>query len=145
MPKAVKKTLLAENHDEPTAGHSGIVAAARISARYYWPGMFRDIARYVRKYPSCHQYKLPQQALPGMMHASKNDNPWKSVNTDLVGPLARSGKDNVYLLVFQDRFTKWIQCKAIRKATANTVTKALFEEIIVRFGCLKTVITDNDT
>jgi hypothetical protein len=45
--------------------------------------------------------------------------------------------------VFQDRFTKWVQCRPVRSATAKSVTQALYEEIIVRFGTPKVVITDN--
>lgn len=71
--------------------------------------------------------------------------PWGTVSTDLVGPLPRSSKGNSYLVVFQDRFTKWVQCRAIRKATARAVSQALYEEVITRFGCPQTVLSDNGT
>lgn len=79
--------------------------------------MFRDISRYVRSCPSCQQYKQLQQSPLEIMHRSKNVNPWETVSTDLVRTLPRSSKRNVYLLVFQDRYTKLIHCRAIRKAT----------------------------
>lgn len=146
VPKAARGTVLRENHDEPTAGHMGIAkTTVRIAEHYYWPGMFRDIAKYVRRCESCQRYKQPQQLPPGKMQPSRNCCPWETVSTDLVGPLPRSSRGNSYLAVFQDRFTKWVQCRAIRKATATAVTKALYEEIIVRFGCPRSVITDNGT
>lgn len=79
------------------------------------------------------------------MQHSDNLLPWHTVSYDIVGLLPRSSKDNVYLSVFQDRFTKWVQCRAIQKPTAKVVTKALYEEITSRFGCPNTVITDNET
>jgi len=79
------------------------------------------------------------------MQPSRNNNPWKTVSTHLVGPLPRSAKGNHYLVVFQDRFTKWVQCRAIRKATARVVSQAFYEEIVTRFDCPKTMLSDNDT
>src|SRR3978361_2412440 len=107
--------------------------------------MFREIAQYVRSCTSCQRYKTAQQQTPGKMQPSINQHPWETVSSDLVGPLPRSSKGNCYLVMFQDRFTKWVQCRAIRQASGKAVTKALYEEIITRFGCPKTVITDNGT
>src|SRR3978361_263241 len=107
--------------------------------------MFREIAQYVRSCTSCQQYKSAQQQTPGKMQPSINKLPWDTISSDLVGPLPRSSKGNSYLVMFQDRFTKWVQCKAIRQASGEPVTKALYEEVITRFGCLKTVIADNGT
>lgn len=38
--------------------------------------------------------------------------PWETVSTDLVGPLPQSKMGKCYIAVFQDRFIKWVQCKA---------------------------------
>lgn len=146
VPKSARPRVLQENHDQPTAGHLGIAkTTSRIAARYYWPGMFRDIAQYVRRCRSCQEYKTSQQQTPGRMQPTTIRGPWETVSSDLVGPLPRSTKGNCYVLVFQDRFTKWIVCKAIRTATAKAVSQALYDEILMRFGRPATVITDNGT
>ena len=146
VPKSTRIAVLKENHDQPTAGHLGIAkTTARIARRYYWPGMFRDIATYVRRCASCQRYKSSQRTPAGKMQPSRNDQPWETVSTDLVGPLPRSSKGNNYLLVFQDRFTKWVQCRPIRKATSKAVSQALYEEVITRFGCPRYIISDNGT
>ncbi|KAF2883759.1 hypothetical protein ILUMI_22423 [Ignelater luminosus] len=79
------------------------------------------------------------------MHWSPNREPWDIVSTDLVGPLPRSTREHTFLAVFQNRFTRWVACRALRKATAATVTQALYEEVITRFGTPRVVITDNGT
>jgi transposase InsO family protein len=146
VPKPARAAVLKECHDNPTAGHLGIAkTTARLALRYYWPGMFREAAQYVRKCPSCQRYKTPQQQPPGKMYPTPNRQPWETVSTDLVGPLPRSSRGNCYVVVMQDRFTKWVQCRAVRKATARAVTQALYEEVITRFGCPVTVISDNGT
>lgn len=135
-----------ENHSRPTAGHQGIAKTiARIARRYYWPGMFRDTARFVRSCSVCRRFKGEPRKLPGKMQPSRNCIPWETVSTDLVGPLPRSSKGNCYIVVFQDRFTKWVHCRAIRKATAKAVSQALYEDILMRFGCPRVVISDNGT
>jgi transposase InsO family protein len=146
VPKPARAAVLRECHDNLTAGHLGIAkTTARLALRYYWPGMFREAAQYVRKCPSCQRYKTPQQQPPGKMYPTPNRQPWETVSTDLVGPLPRSSRGNCYVVVMQDRFTKWVQCRAVRKATARAVTQALYEEVITRFGCPVTLISDNGT
>lgn len=44
--KEPRKRILQEFHDALTAGHLGIrKTTTRVAQRYYWPGMFRDVAR----------------------------------------------------------------------------------------------------
>jgi transposase InsO family protein len=144
--KAARAAVLRECHDNPTAGHLGIAkTTARLAPRYYWPSMFREAAQYVRNCPSCQRYKTLQQQPPGKMYPTPNRQPWETVSTDLVGPLPRSSRGNCYVVVMQERFTKRVQCRAVRKATARAVTQALYEEVITRFGCPVTVISDNGT
>lgn len=144
VPGPLRQEILKENHDVPTAGHLGISKSiSRIAQRYYWPGMFRDIAKYVRSCLQCQRYKISQQQTPGKMQPSLNRQPWETVSIDLVGPLPRSSKQNSFLVVMQDRFTKWVQCRPIRNATAKSISQALYEDVITRFGCPKTVISDN--
>lgn len=41
-------------HDDPTAGHLDVAKTiARIARLYCWPGMYREIARYVRSCQNC--------------------------------------------------------------------------------------------
>ena len=144
VPKNLRKEVLVETHDSSLAGHLGVSKTiSRVAKCYYWPGMFRDVAKYVRSCLKCQRYKKSQQQTPGLMlRPSINIDPWEIVSSDFVGPFPRSRKGNNFLVVFQDRFTKWIYCKAIRKANAPTVCKIFYEEIVTRFGP-KIEIIDN--
>lgn len=58
VPQPERDDLIRRHHDEPTTGHLGIVKTiSRIAQSYYWPGMFRNIARYVRTCDHCMAYK----------------------------------------------------------------------------------------
>ncbi|XP_045476972.1 uncharacterized protein LOC123682415 [Harmonia axyridis] len=81
IPTEQRTKVLKENHDSALAGHLGIAKMiAKISWNYYWPGMFRDIAKYVRNCTSCQKFKVPQQQLAGKMQPRKMvDAPFKEV------------------------------------------------------------------
>ncbi|KAH8346012.1 hypothetical protein KR084_004225, partial [Drosophila pseudotakahashii] len=73
---------------------------------YYWSGMFRDIARYVRKCQICQRFKVSQLKQAGKMLTRKADGPFSTLCADFIGPLPRSRKGHTTLLVFLDHFTK---------------------------------------
>lgn len=72
IPTPVRETVIRRYHDEPTAGHLGIAKTiARIAEEHYWPGMFRDIAKHVRRCETCQSFKAAQQRPAGKLHGSK--------------------------------------------------------------------------
>lgn len=146
VPKYQRERVLKENHDSASAGHLGSrKTTTRVAGRYYWPGLFRDVASYVRKCESCQKYKVSQQKPAGMMLTQIPDEPWAIVCADFVGPLPRSKHGNSMLLVIFDKFSKWTELIAMRKATTEGLKKALRERIVSRFGVPKALITDNGT
>jgi len=46
---------------------------------------------------------------------------------DLIEPLPRCKKGYIWLLNIQDRFTKWIEMRPLRRTTAPAVTIAITE------------------
>ncbi|KMQ88506.1 hypothetical protein RF55_11997 [Lasius niger] len=86
-PDAPATALLGRLHDDPAAGHLDIAKTmARIAQLYYWPEMFRDIARYVRACTTCMAHKASQQRPAGNLQATPVIAPWQQVSIDLVGP-----------------------------------------------------------
>ena len=77
------------------------------------------------------------------MHATTVIQPWEMVSVDLMGPKPLSDRGNTWLLVMQDRYTKWVELRALSKATSAAVSKALKEQVILRFGTPKAVVSDN--
>lgn len=105
--------------------------------------LFRDIAKYVRECKSCQSHKASQTHPAGTLHAHTVHTPWEQVTINLIGPLPRSSLGNTYLLTMQDRFTKWLEMKPLRKTTARAVTQRITEEIIYRHWCSDIIISDN--
>ncbi|XP_029169373.1 uncharacterized protein LOC114939266 [Nylanderia fulva] len=61
------------------------------------------------------------------------------------GPLPRSKAGFQYLLVIQDLFTKWVECKALRAANGSKISEALEDLVISRWGAPRFLLTDNGT
>lgn len=77
------------------------------------------------------------------MLSSIPEEPWATVCADFVGPLPRSRHGHNMLLVFTDKFSKWVELVPLRKATSASLQVAFRERIIARFGVPKQIITDN--
>ena len=60
----------------------------------------------------------------------------------MIGPLPRSSQGFQYLSVITDYFSKYVFCKPLREATAEAIKKHL-EEVFLRFGAPKLLISDN--
>ena len=63
---------------------------------------------------------------------------------DMVGPLKTTRCGFTHLLVAVDKFTKWVEAKPIKKLDGATALKFV-KDLVVRFGILHSIITDNGT
>ncbi|GFU03305.1 retrovirus-related Pol polyprotein from transposon 17.6 [Trichonephila clavipes] len=66
IPKHLRADILRHFHDAPTAGHLGFAKTYdRIRKRFYWPGMYRNVVRYVMHCRECQRRKSVPQRPPG--------------------------------------------------------------------------------
>ena len=63
----------------------------------------------------------------------------------LRGPINPTSKGKKYILVCIDYVTKWVEAKALVQATEQIVVNFLFEEIFVRYGVPREIVTDQGT
>ncbi|KAL7295102.1 hypothetical protein TKK_0011570 [Trichogramma kaykai] len=129
VPKHKRREILRENHEEPTAGHFGRHKTyERITLRYHWPSLHRDVTRYVKACQICQQCKVQQLLPAGLMGRRPFTKPWSVVAGDVMRPFPRTARGNEYILVFVDEFTRWVEVIPIRKANAQTRIIAYTEE-----------------
>ena len=117
----------------------------RVSLRYYWPGYFRGVNKYVRSCTICQTCKVEQLSPAGLMGHHVVEEPWIVVAADIMGPLPRSRLGFQYILVIQDLFTKWVEIVPLRLATGKKIESAFRERILNRWGSPKVLLTDNGT
>jgi hypothetical protein len=92
-------------------GHQGTRKTyLRITDSCYWPGMFKDVEKFVSMCKECQLNKQPTSKPAGVPHILPvPERPWQSIAKDFVGPLTESqGFKNI--LVIMDRFSGFLLC-----------------------------------
>ncbi|GFX33129.1 hypothetical protein TNCV_5042971 [Trichonephila clavipes] len=130
IPKHLRADILRHFHDAPTAGHLGFAKTYdRIRKRFYWPGMYRNVVRYVMHCRECQRRKSVPQRPPGrLVPIPPAIAPFHRIGIDLLGRFPKSVHGNKWIIVCTDYSTRY----AI----------FLLEEIVLRHGAPRVIITD---
>jgi len=136
--------ILKAYHDGPCGGNFADKRTTHKILRmgYYWPSLFKDAKKYVRDYDSCQRMGQPNHRDEMPLNPEVILEPFERWVLDFVGPINPPSNQRVYILVCIDYMTKWVEVKALIKANEKSVLTFLFEEIFVRFGVPRELITD---
>ena len=143
VPQTMRQPLSEKYHGSWYGGHEGITKTKqRLLNRYFWPNMEKDIQAEITKCHKCqlirkdNNIKAPLKPLPNLSL------PNQRIHADLFGPLKTSEKGKKFILVITDAFTKYAELIAIANKEADTVTEAIFNNWICRFGIPAELVTD---
>ena len=147
LPKALRVEVLQALHDHVTSGHLGVSKTyKKIKSRFFWPKMFSDVKAYVLSCKKCGGNKVCNQAPMGLMQPlPPTCKPFERVGLDKLGPFQQSIDGNVHVLVLTDYATRMVFAKAVPDGTAAETAKFLVQEVILRHGSPKEVLTDRGT
>lgn len=144
IPVNSQKEILCSYHNDPAAGHIGIEPTyKRISAKYYWPGVRRSIAEYVKSCVDCQKYKATNLKPLGLLKTPIMSQRFEIIAIDLFGPLVESIEGFVQVLVVEDLATKWTELYPLKFASAEYCAKSLVNDWFLRFGVPRKIISDN--
>lgn len=143
IPSSLRQQLLHHYHNDPVSGHfRRYKTYKRLQALVYWPKMSIDVREYVRCCQVCQLYKPQTRKPPGKLQQTVVHGPWEMLGVDLMGPFPRSSSGNLYLIVFVDYYTSWVEMFPLRKATAEAVSQILTKEILTRWGVPTFILSD---
>ena len=143
IPLPLREQLLRLFHDHPLAGHLGRYKTyKRLQALAYWPKMSLDVKTYIQCCQTCQIQKPENRRRPGKLQQTTVTQSWEMLGVDLMGPFPRSSSGNLYLLVFVDYYSRWVELFPLRRATAETVSQVLHKEILTRWGVPDYVLSD---
>ena len=127
IPVKFRRAILSIAHDEPLASHVGIAKVkASILKRFYWPNIFRDIYSYVTSCEKCQKVgKLVKRAKAPMIMTPTKSKPFEKIIIDIVGPLEKSLKGNIYMLVCIDVHSHYPEVFPLRTVDSKHIANEL--------------------
>ncbi|XP_063436328.1 protein NYNRIN-like [Mytilus trossulus] len=130
-------------HTQRIAGHLGRDKTLKaVKFRFFWPGMSTDVMNWCRECWDCAKGKPGPGAGKAPLQQSKVGAPFDRIGIDIVGHCPITAKNNEYIIVIQDYFTKWVEAFAVPNHTAQTVADKLVTELFCRFGIPKQIHSD---
>lgn len=134
IPQKLQSQILDISHE----GHPGMsVMKRRIRAKYWWPGVDKQIEMTV---DGCSLCKMVAQSGPAEPIKSTDlpSEAWEYVGADFLGPLPSGER----LLLVVDYFSRYYEVQIMNKTDAEHVISAM-RQMFIRLGCPKRIITDN--
>src|SRR5215469_6117988 len=99
--------LLKYFHDAVVSGHLGAHKTFyKLAVNFWWPSMRKEVFQYVRKCDLCQRARPAQNAQFGLHSAQPSTQPMEKLFIDFVGPLTRSKRGDIAILVVEDAFYK---------------------------------------
>lgn len=145
VPLELRKDALRECHDEPLAGHFGAKKTfERLKELYFWPKMKHSCNEYVKRCEVCKRHKSSQLKAMGFMGEQRRISaPMEIVSSDLMGPFPSSSSGFQYVVVTLCLFSKYVWIRPLTAATANGVASHLENDVFLRYGAPKILLSDN--
>jgi len=117
------------HHDTPVEGHGGRWKTAELVARnYWWPGLTKEVGKYVEGCDACQRHKNQSEAPAGkLMPNVIPEKPWSHILADFITKLPLAQGYNTVLVVC-DRFSKMAHFIATMEKTSVEGLARLFRD-----------------
>lgn len=136
------KEAFIQYHYHPLGGHFAFANTLnRISQKFYWENMNKDIYSYIKGCPRCQEHGakyINEKAYP----VSVPIKPFAQVGID-IKHVTISQTGHKYIIVAIDYLTKYVEVRALFVQTSSEIASFIYEEIITRHGSPSIIITDN--
>ena len=142
--KELRVEVIQLHHDVLTVGHGGRWKTVELVTRnYWWPGMTRDVGKYVEGCDLCQRMKNRTEEVAGKLKLSEVlEKPWTYLMVDFITKLlVVVGKDAI--LVVCDRLSKMTHFVATTEGTSVEELARLFRDNVWKLhGLLESVVSD---
>ena len=142
VPYKLRHVIFKALHGRPEGGHFGYERVHHLaSQRYFWIGISIDIRDWLKSCDTCQRIK------PGPGKGRYNlvqeiaGSALERCAMDFSGPWPVSEKGNLYILVLQDYFTKWLELWPLPDRKATTVANCLVS-FMRRYGTIHKLHSD---
>ena len=143
VPEVFRLKLIETYHDN--SGHPGIEnTLVTLGEVYTWYNMREDIRMHIKTCQECQRQKPNlRPIIPPPCKTDTSDAPFFKISCDLTGPLPVTNRDNKYIMVCNDHFSKKISARPLTSKHSWEVLR-VFREVIHNNPYLpRIVLTDN--
>jgi hypothetical protein len=132
-----REEILARLHDE--SGHRGREGTYRkVADRYFWDGMFKDVARYVKTCQPCQLRTLRRQE--EALHPTWTSTLGDKWAVDVVHMPSAEGYN--HLVLAREDISGWVEGRSLRSTKSRSVARFLYEDVICRHGVCRYLVND---
>jgi len=142
--RELRGEIIQLHHDTPVGGHGGRWKTMELVTRnYWWPGVTKEVERYVDGCNVCQRYKNRSEAPAGkLMPNAIPEKPWSYISADFITklPLAQ-GYDAI--LVVCDRFSQMAHFIAtMERMSAEGLARLFWDQVWKLHGLPESIISD---
>ncbi|OWZ12500.1 Integrase, catalytic core protein [Phytophthora megakarya] len=128
------------------SAHLGVTKTLeRVRQQAFWPGWRKDVQEFVRECSYCGAGKGSRPWRSGQMQRMPVvdlTGPFSLVVVGAVGPLVLTERNNKYILVFVDYFTRWAEAFAVKLLDTVTFVETLVNGVVSRHGIPSRLLSD---
>ena len=119
VPKSIRPEILQQMHNSVISGHLGQKKTLeKLLQRFYWFNVREDVQMWLLKCDICAANKPPIRTPRAPLGKMLVGAPLDRISVDFLGPLPVTPRNNRYILLATDHFTKWVEVMAVPDQTA---------------------------
>ena len=141
VPSHLTENVLEQYH--ASNGHMMVDKIYRtLQQKYYFPNMFKRITETVEGCITCKKRSMLQHKA-AFLKTAEFPFPFACISVDLSGPYRQTISGNNYIITFMDMYSGFPECYSLPDKKAETIVAIFLEEIIPRYGCPISILSDN--
>ena len=144
LPESLRLTVIEHYHANVlVGGHLGVTKTVdRVKLGFVWPGIYKDVDKFVTKCHQCLQVKANLGPRLGKLKSIVSSSPFDTVGVDIAGPYPPSNAGFTHILIIVDYFTKYWELVPLKDTTSPIILSAILTHLICRHGVPRKIITD---
>jgi len=143
----LKRTVLEQSHDVPTAGHLGVFKTLqRVTRNFHWDNCRAEIEDYIRSCPVCLATKSASSRVPTPVAIVPPHRRWEVVTMDFVTGLPRTARGYDAILTVTDSCSKMVHFVPLsfKNSSAAMIARLYFDNVFKLHGTPMKVRCDRD-
>ena len=135
LPSELRLEIFEYFHGHRTAAHFGRKRTMdKVAQRYYWPGMSKDIIRWLTRCPTCCLTKTGSGVGKSKLCQELFGVRFARIALDIISGFVTTSDQNTCMMVVQDYYTKFVQVIPLKNHKARTCAESLVKGWVLTFG-----------